>query len=157
MKLVKLAFVIAGIALFALACGETSVPPTNQTAGGGAQASPAISPKETPAKSPTPTDELAAARTTFGQVCSACHGDQGDGGVVTIEGKKLKVPSLKKGHALTHTDEQLAKIIANGEEGMPAFKDRFNQEQINGLVRFIRREFQAGATSAQATPPAPKS
>jgi mono/diheme cytochrome c family protein len=161
MKFVKLSFVIGALALFALACGETTTP-TNQTANNTARPTPAVNSTttaNTANTSATPTDELAAARTTYGQICTACHGESGDGGNVTIEGKKLKVPSLKRGHALTHTDEQLAKVIANGDadEGMPAFKDRLKPEEINNLVRFIRREFQGGESKPKDAAPAPKS
>ena len=153
MKYVKLSFAIAAIALFAIACGETTTT-TNQTANG-TQPSPAASPK--PTASAPPADELAAARTTYGQICAACHGDNGDGGNVTIDKKNLKVPSLKAAHVLNHTDEQLAKTITNGDEGMPAFKDRLKPEQINDLIRFIHRELQGGANKAKETAPAPKS
>jgi mono/diheme cytochrome c family protein len=71
----------------------------------------------------------------------------------------LKVPSLKKGHALDHSDAELAKKISEGDDGMPAFKDKLTQEQINNLVRFVRKEFQSGATTTgkETTPAAPKS
>ncbi|MBD0326852.1 MAG: cytochrome c [Pyrinomonadaceae bacterium] len=160
MKFVKLSFVIGAFALFTLACGEATTPTSNQTVNSNtARPTPAVNSTSTANTSPSPVDELAAARTTYNQICTACHGESGDGGNVTIEGKKLKVPSLKKGHALTHTDEQLAKIITNGEaeEGMPAFKDRLKPEEINNMVRFVRREFQGGASKPKDTAPAPKS
>jgi cytochrome c551 len=145
MRLSKLAFVVAALALFAAACGGGDSTGTNQTAGnsGTPTASPAASAKPTP----TP-DELAEAKATFTQVCSNCHGEKGEGGPVKIEGKRLKVPSLTEGHGLSHTDAELAKQIANGGDGMPAFKDRLNQDQINNLVRFIRRDIQAGKVPA---------
>lgn len=159
MKFVKLSLVIAAIALFAIACGETTTT-VNQTAN---TAPPANIANTNKAANPTtantnapPADELAAARTTYGQVCSVCHGDKGDGGPVTIEGKKLKVPSLKEGHATEHTDEQLVRKINKGGDGMPAFADRLKPEQITDLVRFVRREFQAGASKTKETAPAPK-
>jgi mono/diheme cytochrome c family protein len=157
MKFAKLSFVIAAIALFALACGETTTT-SNQNANG-TRPSPATNANSTANAantSATPTDELAGARTTYSQICSACHGDTGDGGNVTIEGKKLKVPSLKQGHALNHTDEQLAKTITNGDDGMPAFKDRLKPEQITAMVRFVRREFQGGASKANEPTPTSK-
>ena len=49
---------------------------------------------------------------------------------------------MREGHALKHTDEQLANKIANGEDEMPSFKNRLSPEQIDDLVRFIRSEFQ---------------
>ena len=59
-----------------------------------------------------------------------------------VENKQIKVASLKSNSAIKHTDEQLAKMISNGEEAMPAFKDKLSQAEITDLVRFIRSEFQ---------------
>jgi mono/diheme cytochrome c family protein len=142
MKLIKLLIVVAAIAFFAIACGESTS--TNQTATTtNTQPTPAASPKAS--ASPTPADELAAAKTSYGQVCASCHGDSGEGGPVKIEGKMLKVPSLKEGHALKHSDEELAKQISKGGGGMPPFKDKLSPDQINNLVRFIKRDIQGAA------------
>jgi mono/diheme cytochrome c family protein len=147
MKLVKLIIALAAVALFIAACGDSTS--TNQTATtNGTQTT--ASPKSS-AATPTPApDELAEAKTTYMQVCAACHQDKGEGGMVKIEGKRLKVPSLLEGHGLTHTDAEFAKQISNGGDGMPAFKDRLKPEQINNLVRFIRRDIQAGLTQKPA-------
>ncbi|HWS99911.1 MAG TPA: cytochrome c [Pyrinomonadaceae bacterium] len=151
MRLSKLAFVVAALALFVSACGGGDSTGTNQTAGnGGTQ--PTATPAATAKATPTP-DELAEAKTTYVQICESCHGEKGEGGTVKIEGKRLKVPSLLEGHGLEHTDEQFAKQIANGGDGMPAFKDRMNEQQINNMVRFLRRDIQAGLTQK---PPAHK-
>jgi cytochrome c551 len=140
MKLTKLLIIALAVALFAIACGDSTS--TNQTANtGGTQTAPAASPKATA----TP-DELAEAKTTFMQVCANCHQEKGEGGMVKIEGKRLKVPSLLEGHGLTHTDAEFAKQISNGGDGMPAFKDRLKPEQIDAMVKFIRRDIQAGLT-----------
>jgi mono/diheme cytochrome c family protein len=88
---------------------------------------------------------MTSARATYAAECARCHGINGDGGTVTVLKKKLKVPSLKKGHALDHTDDQMVKIISDGEEAMPSFKDKLKPEEITTLVRLIRQEFQAGA------------
>ena len=136
MKLVKLLFVTFALSIFVVACGDSTSP--NQTANTGGQPSPAASPKA----SATPEDELAVARRNYMQVCSNCHQENGTGGMVKIEGKPLKVPSLLEGHALKHTDEEFAKQISKGGEGMPSFKDKFTPEQINNLVRFLRRDIQ---------------
>jgi cytochrome c551 len=142
MKLTKLLIIALAFALFAIACGDSTG--TNQTANTGTtQATPAASPKATATAKP---DELAEAKTTFMQVCAACHQEKGEGGMVKIENKRLKVPSLLEGHGLTHTDAEFAKQIANGGDGMPAFKDRLKPEQIDALVKFIRRDIQAGLT-----------
>jgi mono/diheme cytochrome c family protein len=143
MRLSKLVIITAVLTLFAAACGGDSGG-TNQTAGnGGTQ--PTASPTSTAKATPTP-DELAEAKTTYGQICANCHGDKGEGGPVKVEGKRIKVPSLLEGHGLEHDDAEFAKQIANGGDGMPAFKDRMNEQQINNMVRFIRRDIQAGLT-----------
>lgn len=145
----KLALVISTITIFALACnGDTTVtnqtPGTNTTANVNANATSAATPAGAQTTTTSP-DEFAAARATYNATCVRCHKQNGEGGVVEFdEGKKLEVPNFKTGHALTHTDAQFARKIANGGDGMPAFKDRLTPEQIDELVRFVRHEFQAG-------------
>jgi mono/diheme cytochrome c family protein len=132
MKSVKLGTVVAVLMLFATGCnkpgGETVNLPQRTTP------SPAAS-------TPTP-DELAAARANFKKNCEPCHGETGEGGLVKIDDKRLKVPSFKAEHALKHTDEQFVKQITNGGDGMPKFKDKLTPAEINDLVRFIRHQFQ---------------
>ncbi len=154
MKLIKLALLIATIALFVIACDNTAN--TNQTVSTNTT-TPAASPSTAATAAPTPADEFAALRPVYAESCARCHKIDGEGGTVEVLGKKLKVPSLKKGHALNHSDADLAKQISEGEDGMPAFKDKLSREQIDGLVRFIRKEFQSGATAGKGTTPAPKS
>jgi mono/diheme cytochrome c family protein len=100
-------------------------------------------PSSTPATKATATpDEFAAARVIFTRDCAVCHGDEGKGGLVTVEKQKLKVPSLREGHALKHLDEDLVDQVNNGGDGMPKFKDKLSPDEINGLILFIRHEFQ---------------
>ncbi|HEY0004864.1 MAG TPA: cytochrome c [Pyrinomonadaceae bacterium] len=147
MKLIKLACLLAALALFALACDNTTN--TNQTSGNRAQPSPAASAPTATSASPTPAaNEFAHTQEVYAQECSICHGDEGKGGLVKIEDKRLKVPSLLKGHALNHTEEQLAKQISDGGDGMPAFKEKLSKDEIGQMVRFIRQKLQAGAASA---------
>jgi mono/diheme cytochrome c family protein len=95
-----------------------------------------------PPKATATPDEFAIARANYAKHCSACHGDEGKGGLVKVEDKKLKVPSLTEGHALAHPDEKFVKQIANGGDGMPKFSDKLSPEEINAMVRFVRHEFQ---------------
>jgi len=81
-------------------------------------------------------------RANFEKHCLVCHGGSGEAAEVDIKGKTLRVPSLRKGHALGHTDEQLAQQIADGDDEMPAFKEKLTADEINELVRYIRKEFQ---------------
>jgi len=92
-------------------------------------------------------DEFDAARAAFDKNCKGCHGETGKGGPVKLEdGTKLKVPSLREGHALHHPDSDFIKQITKGGDGMPAFKDKLKPEEISDLIRFIRHEFQGGMT-----------
>ena len=61
---------------------------------------------------------------------------------MTVEGHKLKVPSLREGHALDHPDSEFLEQITKGGDGMPAFKDKLKAEDMDALVRLIRHEFQ---------------
>ena len=134
MKLISLALLCVAIALVALACTET--PTTTNTNTSRAAASPAA-----PAATAT-ADPLAGARANFTKNCEPCHGPQGEGGPVKVDNKQIKVPSLKSDHAIKHTDDQIAKMITNGEEAMPAFKDKMSQAEIADMVKFVRAHFQ---------------
>jgi mono/diheme cytochrome c family protein len=90
-------------------------------------------------------DEFATARVSYEKNCKLCHGANGEGGPVKLDdGTKLKVPSLREGHALRHPDSDFVKQITKGGDGMPAFGEKLKPEEINDMVRFIRHEFQGG-------------
>jgi mono/diheme cytochrome c family protein len=91
-------------------------------------------------------DEFVAARSSFDKNCKTCHTNGGGGPVKLDDGTKLKVPSLREGHALRHSDAEVFKQISKGGDGMPAFGEKLKPEEINDLVKFIRHEFQAGRT-----------
>ena len=106
MKLTLLALTCIALALVVVACTETATPTNTAT------------PSPTPAAS---VDELANARANFAKNCEGCHGPTGDGGVVKIDNKQIKVPSLKAEHAIKHTDAEIIDYITNGHEEMPSF------------------------------------
>ena len=135
MKLISLALTCIALALLATACTETSTP-TNTSAPTTA-ASPA-----SPAAPAAPGDQFATARANFEKNCQGCHGPTGEGGLVKVKDKQIKVPSLKADHALKHTDDQLISIVTNGEEAMPSFKEKLTAAEIAELIQFVRREFQ---------------
>lgn len=148
MKHLKLALALIAVTTFAVACTDTTN--TNEASRTGTNAT---TPAATaPPATPTP-DEFASARATYNASCIKCHKENGEGGLVELDEKtKLKVPSFKEGHALKHNDKEFTRQIAQGGDGMPAFKDRLSPEQIDGLVRFIRHELQAGLTTGGAPP-----
>ncbi len=98
---------------------------------------------QTPATAASTPDQFAPMRATFDKDCKLCHGANGEGGPVKLEdGTRLKVPSLRTGHALKHPDSDFVKQITKGGDGMPAFVEKLKPEEINDLIRFIRHEFQ---------------
>lgn len=133
MKLCILTLVISAIFLMS-GCSKTQNPNVNNA--------PAATTTTPAAKATATPDELAFARANYAKHCSACHGDEGKGGLVKVEDVKLKVPSLREGRALRDPDEKLVKQITNGGEGMPKFKDKLSPEEIKAMVRFVRHEFQ---------------
>jgi mono/diheme cytochrome c family protein len=137
MKLISLALLCVAIGTLALAgsaCTETVTPANTNTAR--TAASPAG-----PAAAATP-DPLARAQVNYAKNCEPCHGPNGEGGPVKVDNKTIKVPSLKADHAIKHTDDQITKMITNGEEAMPAFKDKMSQQEIADMVKFVRAHFQ---------------
>jgi mono/diheme cytochrome c family protein len=131
MKPCTVALVIIFIPFLFIGCNQ----PATDTGSKAPAAAPIIKPTATP-------DEFAVARANYAKHCSACHGDEGKGGLVKVEGTKLKVPSLREGHALHHPDEKFVKQITEGGDGMPKFKDKLSPDEINAMVRFVHHEFQ---------------
>lgn len=153
MKHLKLALLLCAVIAFAVACASTnSTIQTGNTNAADTAAAPAAA---TPVTAAAPADDLAAARATYQATCLRCHKETGEGGTIDMgDGGTLKVPSFKSGHGLHHTDAQFARQIARGGDGMPAFEKRLTPEQIGGLVRLIRRDFQAGLLKDDAPNPA---
>jgi len=128
MKLIALSLGCVALALVAVACTQTAAP-TTSTAPVGTAA---------PSK---PMDELAAARVTYQANCESCHGPTGDGGPVQVDGKEIKVPSLKSERIAKRTDERITKVINEGDGPMPPFESKIKPDEIAALVRFVRKEF----------------
>src|SRR5881392_342521 len=111
-----LAITIIGLSLLAAtACKPQSTTTSSNTAA-------------KPGTSSTP-DQFANARGYYAKDCQTCHGANGEGGPVKLDdGTRLKVPSLREGHALRHPDEEFVKQIAKGGDGMPAFEKKLNPD-----------------------------
>jgi mono/diheme cytochrome c family protein len=131
MRIRTSALLFLTLGLLTSACTKQANTNTNATASPGATGTP---------------DQFAAVRGTFGKNCQGCHQPDGKGGPVKLDdGPKLRVPSLREGHAMRHPDSDFEKQIKEGGDGMPAFKDKLNQQQVDELIKFIRAEFQGGA------------
>lgn len=68
--------------------------------------------------------------------CAACHGADGKG--ETTMGKANKLRDLGSPHVQKQSDEDLAGIITNGKNKMPAYGKSLKPEQVKDLVAFIR-------------------
>ena len=78
------------------------------------------------------------APTLFKTKCAACHGADGTGN--TTMGKSLGAKDLGSADVQKQTDAQLTDSITNGMNGgkMPAYKGKLTDDQIKGLVGYIR-------------------
>lgn len=68
--------------------------------------------------------------------CQMCHGATGAGD--TPAGKSMKARPLNSPEVVKQSDEELAAIIRNGKNKMPAYKGKLTDAEINDLVKFIR-------------------
>jgi cytochrome c6 len=68
--------------------------------------------------------------------CSACHGPDGKAG--TSMAKTLGAHDFASPDVQNQTDEQLIAIVTNGKNKMPAYKGKLTDDQIKGLVAYIR-------------------
>ena len=79
------------------------------------------------AKAP-PADKVALGRKVFFSNCAHCHGQDADGGE--------DAPSIRK---LAISDTHIVLILKNGiKDEMPSFADKINDEQIAGVIAYLR-------------------
>jgi mono/diheme cytochrome c family protein len=157
MNFLKISLLLAALAFFIVACAQTNSGNNAATANtannktavvsatpAAANQTPDNSGKQTQSLPSAQSTETVSAGETFKTVCAKCHKETGEGGDVTINGKKLKVPNFKSERMKNDEDEDFIDAIANGipEDGMPAFKDKLNEEQIKNLVQYIRKDIQ---------------
>jgi mono/diheme cytochrome c family protein len=126
------------LTIFILACSQTQNTNTNSNIAAVVNNTTANM-NATPSATP---DELASARKIYSEICVRCHKENGEGGVVDIEGGKLKVPNLKTEGKMKDPDSEFIEQIRGGGDGMPAFKDKLSEQEIKDLVKFIRKDIQ---------------
>ena len=74
----------------------------------------------------------------FRQNCAICHGSEANG--KEMDGKLI--PSLRYGDAATKSEEEIYLQIKEGKDAMPPFKNQLTEEEIQKMVRFVRRDLQ---------------
>jgi mono/diheme cytochrome c family protein len=76
--------------------------------------------------------EEATGEEIYLQLCANCHGDTLQGGI----GPQLGAGS----DAASQPDEFLAVAITDGRGRMPSFQSSLDEDQVERLIDFIRRE-----------------
>ena len=78
--------------------------------------------------SPAFADDAAA---TYKAKCAMCHGPEGKGGKMGT--RDFASPEVK-----AETDAQLTEIITKGKGKMPAYSGKLKDDEIKGLVTYVR-------------------
>lgn len=134
---IKGTITVLALALFVAACGQ-AVSNTNNAV---ASANTNSNQNAAPASSPAATiDQGEFAKGLYAKNCAICHKDSGKGGKVTVEGKSIDPDDLTTAKMKERTDDKLAHDISEGapDDGMPAFKEKLNPDQIKAVVRHLR-------------------
>jgi mono/diheme cytochrome c family protein len=74
----------------------------------------------------------------FRQNCAICHGQEANGR--EMDGRVI--PSLRYGTAAQKSEAEIYDQIANGKLPMPAFRSQLTEDEIQKMVKFIRRDLQ---------------
>lgn len=137
--MIRFAFSILFVLTFliVLSCGEASKP-----------ANVAVnSVNKEPVNTPLPAatiDELASGKKLYATNCANCHKEDGTGGVVEIEGKKIKPDDLTSAKIKGFSDDKILGYVMNGieDEGMPAFKGKLSEGEMRDILKYVRAEIQ---------------
>ncbi len=145
MKFLKIAILIAAVALFIFACSSdktTTVANNNSTTAAANSANKPVVNANMPAA--TPADELSATRKIYSEECAKCHKDNGMGGQSQVDGKTVKAPDFTSDKLKSNYDEaDWIDVITNGEGSkMPAFGKKLSEAEIKNLIKLIRKDFQ---------------
>jgi len=71
------------------------------------------------------------AAATYKAKCAMCHGADGKGG-------KMGTRDFGSAEVKAETDAQLTEIISKGKGKMPSYEGKLKEDEIQGLVPYIR-------------------
>ncbi|MBL7777064.1 MAG: c-type cytochrome [Chitinophagales bacterium] len=71
---------------------------------------------------------IEAGKLVYMEKCQVCHGSDG----------KLGGSGAKDLTATQLTDQQMVELINNGKNSMPGFKEVLSDEQVNGVIEYVR-------------------
>jgi mono/diheme cytochrome c family protein len=136
MNFLKLLFLVF-TAAFAFACAATA--PNNSSVSKTAE--PPAAPSNNASALPA---EIADGAKLYKDNCAACHKEDGSGGKMVVEGRKINPDNLATAKMKGFSDEKLARNINEGveDEGMPAFKDKLKEAEVAAIIKHIRTDLQ---------------
>jgi cbb3-type cytochrome c oxidase subunit III len=73
----------------------------------------------------------------FQEQCVGCHGP--DGHAQTDMGKKVGAADLTSDAVQHQSDSQLEKVVKNGKKKMPSFGEKLSEDDIHGLIAYVRQ------------------
>ena len=83
---------------------------------------------------------------TFKTKCVLCHGADGTGN--TPLGKQLQASNLRSKEVQKHSNEELRKIVHDGQANMPPFGEQLTDDEIDQVIQYVR-EFAKPAKTAK--------
>ena len=87
----------------------------------------------------------ADAAATYKAKCLMCHGQDGSG---SAAGKKLGAKDLRAPEVAKVSDAQLVEVTRKGRNKMPAFDQKLSDEEIKGVIQYLRTLKASAAVNA---------
>jgi len=87
-----------------------------------------------------PANAQGAGEKVYKAKCASCHGPDGAG--ATPAGKATKARDFCSEEVKKETDEEWTAIIVKGKNKMPSYEKKITDEEIKGLVAYIRGLYQ---------------
>ncbi len=81
---------------------------------------------------PAAADDAAA---LYKSKCQVCHGADGKG---TAAGQKMGAKDFQSPEVAKQSDADLAKVTKEGKGKMPKYDGKLTDDQIKGLIKYIR-------------------
>ena len=82
----------------------------------------------------------------FKSKCVLCHGADGAGN--TPLGKQLQAANLHSKEVQKLSDEELHKVVHDGQANMPPFGEQLTDDEISQVIQYVRR-FATSAKTAK--------
>jgi mono/diheme cytochrome c family protein len=79
-------------------------------------------------------DPLVRGQQLYDRNCAACHGPNGEGHAVVQEAPALDSSE----HAWHHPDGHLQRLILDGGENMPAYRERLSERDVANIIRYFQ-------------------